>query len=148
VATSIAAFIGWAPQGPTSEAQLVLSFADYARLFGGLDSRSLLGYAVSQFFGNGGSQAYIIRLADTTAVAATTSLTATGGALNITAWSSGAWGNNYGILIKRQIVGGTATGRFRLQVVAVAGTQQTVVESFDNLSLVNPIPRGASSRTF
>ena len=142
VATSIAAFIGWAPQGPTAEAQLVLSFADYTRIFGGLDSRSLLGYAVSQFFGNGGSQAYIIRLADTTAVAATTGLTATGGSLNITASSPGGWGSNYGVLIKNQTAGGSPTGRFRLQVVVVKGTQQTVVESFDNLSLVNPDPSG------
>ena len=43
VATSIAAFIGWAPQGPTDQAQLVLSFADYSRRFGGLDTRSYLG---------------------------------------------------------------------------------------------------------
>ncbi len=62
VATSIAAFVGWAPEGPTSEAVLVQSWTDYARQFGGLDSRSLLGYSVSQFFSNGGGQAYIVRL--------------------------------------------------------------------------------------
>ena len=49
VATSIAAFVGWAPQGPTGEAVLVESFPEFQRLFGGLDSRSLLGYAVNQF---------------------------------------------------------------------------------------------------
>ena len=64
VATSIAAFVGWAPQGPTDQATLVLSWADFQRQFGGLDSRSLLGYAVNQFFMNGGQQAYIIRLVD------------------------------------------------------------------------------------
>jgi len=62
VATSIAAFVGWAPMGPVDEAMLVESWADYQALFGGLDSRSLLGYAVSQFFANGGQQAYIVRL--------------------------------------------------------------------------------------
>src|SRR5512140_2984451 len=62
VATSIAAFVGWAPKGPTDEAGLVLSFADFQRQYGGLDSRSLLGYAVSQFFSNGGQQAYVVRL--------------------------------------------------------------------------------------
>jgi hypothetical protein len=40
VATSIAAFIGWAPKGPTTRAQLVLSWADFTNQFGGLDSRS------------------------------------------------------------------------------------------------------------
>ncbi len=62
VATSIAAFVGWAPKGPTTEATMVESFAEYQALFGGLDARSLLGYAVNQFFANGGQQAYIIRL--------------------------------------------------------------------------------------
>src|ERR1700729_2948138 len=62
VATSIAAFVGWAPQGPTTEAVLVQSFSDYQRQFGGLDARSYLGYAVNQFFANGGQQAYIVRL--------------------------------------------------------------------------------------
>src|SRR5215831_2490894 len=62
VATSIAAFVGWAAKGPTGAAGLVLSFADYQRQYGGLDARSRLGYAVSQFFTNGGQQAYIVRL--------------------------------------------------------------------------------------
>jgi hypothetical protein len=63
VATSIAAFVGWADQGPINEAALVLSFPDFTNQFGGLDSRSYLGYAVNQFFANGGQQAYIVRLA-------------------------------------------------------------------------------------
>ena len=62
VATSIAAFIGWAPQGPTTEATLIESWSDYQSAFGGLDSRSLLGYSVNQFFANGGQEAYVIRL--------------------------------------------------------------------------------------
>jgi phage tail sheath protein FI len=66
VATSIAAFVGWAPQGPTDRAVLVESPSDYARQFGGLVSGALLGYAVNHFFNNGGRQAYIVRLVDTT----------------------------------------------------------------------------------
>src|SRR5450755_1758743 len=63
VATSIAAFIGWAPQGPVLEPTLVQSWSDYQALFGGLsNSASYLSYAVNQFFGNGGTQAYIVRL--------------------------------------------------------------------------------------
>jgi len=62
VATSIGAFIGWAPQGSVSEAVLVQSWSEYQTEFGGLDSRSWLGYAVNQFFANGGSQCYIVRL--------------------------------------------------------------------------------------
>jgi phage tail sheath protein FI len=62
VATSIGAFVGWAPQGPVTEATLVESWSDYVAQFGGLDTRSWLGYAVNQFFANGGSECYIIRL--------------------------------------------------------------------------------------
>ncbi|HEY5139227.1 MAG TPA: phage tail sheath family protein, partial [Methylococcales bacterium] len=61
VATSIAAFVGWAPKGSSDRAELVLSWLDYERKFGGLDRRSLLGYAVYHFFANGGQQAYIVR---------------------------------------------------------------------------------------
>jgi phage tail sheath protein FI len=62
VATSIGAFVGWAPQGPVTEATLIESWSDYVAQFGGLDTRSWLGYAVNQFFANGGSECYIIRL--------------------------------------------------------------------------------------
>lgn len=91
VATSIAAFIGWAAQGPVSEAVLVQSWMDFARQFGGLDSRSYLGYAVNQFFGNGGQQAYIIRLVWTDAATASTTV----GGLKLWANSPGIWANNY-----------------------------------------------------
>ena len=50
VATSITLFIGWAPRGPTDRALRLTSFADYERLYGGLDRRALLGYSVKQFY--------------------------------------------------------------------------------------------------
>src|ERR1700679_3188602 len=73
VATSVAAFVGWADQGPTTQATLVESWSDFQTQFGGLDSRSLLGYAVNQFFANGGAQAYIVRLTYTDAKTASSS---------------------------------------------------------------------------
>jgi uncharacterized protein len=63
VATSITAFIGSALRGPTELPGSVNSFADFERLYGGLWAQSTLGYAVQQFFANGGSQALIIRVA-------------------------------------------------------------------------------------
>lgn len=62
VATSITAFIGWAPKGPIDEATFIGNWSDYVTQFGGFDSRSNLGYAVNQFFANGGQQAYIVRI--------------------------------------------------------------------------------------
>jgi uncharacterized protein YjdB len=62
VATSIAAFIGWAPQGPVNEAVMVESFPAYQAIFGSFVPGVYLAYAVNQFFQNGGQQAYIVRL--------------------------------------------------------------------------------------
>jgi len=62
VATSITAFIGGALRGPTDVPGPVNSFADFERLYGGLWTQSALGYAVKQFFLNGGSQALIVRV--------------------------------------------------------------------------------------
>ena len=62
VATSIAAFIGRAQRGPTNEAKTINNFFDFDRIFGGLWLESALGYAVRDFYLNGGSQAIIVRL--------------------------------------------------------------------------------------
>lgn len=62
VATSITAFIGRALRGPTDEPLTLNSFADFERKFGGLWVDSNLGYAVRDFFLNGGSQALVVRL--------------------------------------------------------------------------------------
>jgi uncharacterized protein len=62
VATSITAFIGRALYGPDDVPITVNSFGDFERIFGGLWTGSTLGYAVRDFFQNGGGQAIIVRL--------------------------------------------------------------------------------------
>ena len=144
VATSIGAFVGWAAQGPTDGATRVQSWSDYQRAFGGLDSRSNLGYAVSQFFANGGQQTYIVRLvadgsnATTAAAVANTLLKDASEAnfLSLHASSAGAWGNHYGVVAQVSSLDAT---RFCLSVGWVADmaqpTQYSIVESFESLSL-------------
>jgi hypothetical protein len=68
---------------------MVLSWADYARTYGGLIAGFPLGYTVSQFFANGGNQAYIIRLTDGS-TAAVASLTLSAGAASGGTASGGA----------------------------------------------------------
>lgn len=63
-ATSVALFIGGSPRGPVDRTVRITSFADYEREFGGLDRRTLLSYAVKQFYDNGGADACVLRLAD------------------------------------------------------------------------------------
>jgi phage tail sheath protein FI len=144
VATSIAAFIGWATKGPTDKAQRVLSWPDFERRFGGLDIRSPLGYAVYSFFANGGRDAYVIRLAnesigdepadEDTAIAADQDID---GKLTLTALSPGEWGNHYGF---KTVPRSDDATRFRLQVlffnkVDDSDEKGVVVESFENLSM-------------
>ena len=62
VATSITAFIGRALRGPVNEAVTINSYGDFERIFGGLWVGSSMGYAVRDFYLNGGSQAIIVRL--------------------------------------------------------------------------------------
>ncbi len=62
VATSITAFIGRAQRGPVNKAITINNYGDFERLFGGLWVESTLGYAVRDFYLNGGSQGIIVRL--------------------------------------------------------------------------------------
>lgn len=62
VATSITAFIGRALRGPVNKATTINSFGDFERIFGGLWVDSTLGFAVRDFYINGGQQAIIVRL--------------------------------------------------------------------------------------
>ena len=70
VGTSTAGFVGMAQKGPIEgPPQLVTSFADFKRIYGGYLSANeygdyhYLAYAVEQYFFNGGSRAYIMRVA-------------------------------------------------------------------------------------
>ena len=88
VATSITAFIGRALRGPEDDPTRVQSFAEYERVFGNLWRESSMGYAVQQFFQNGGSDALIIRVQNG-ADPATLTLPA---GFDLVASSGGDWG--------------------------------------------------------
>ncbi len=62
VATSITAFVGRTLRGPVNEPVTITNFGDFERLFGGIWVNSTLGYAVRDFYNNGGSLALIVRL--------------------------------------------------------------------------------------
>lgn len=146
VATSIAAFVGWAPKGSTDRAELILSWPDFDRKFGGLDARSLLGYSVYQFFANGGQIAYVVRLvtagsnnAADNAQAASVTLDV----LKVTAQSAGLYGNDYAVVTKKRTDGSDDDKkRFQLQVVNIAQDKKGIpIETFENLSMNANDPR-------
>lgn len=76
VSTSTAGFLGVAEMGATEGLpELITSFSDFQRQFGGYLPESygtyrFLSYAVDNFFTNGGSRCYVMRVAPSDAVAA------------------------------------------------------------------------------
>lgn len=117
VGTSTAGFVGMAQKGPTKGMPvLITSLADYQRRFGGFLAERTYGdlrflpYAVEQFFNNGGSTCYVMRVCKEVAAGAesdgTETIEATGTLqtakgvaeeaqqfITMTAANPGEWGN-------------------------------------------------------
>ena len=64
LATARTAFVGRTLRGPVNRPVFIRSFAEFQHGFGGLWQPSLLGYAIEQFFDNGGREALIVRVAN------------------------------------------------------------------------------------
>lgn len=102
VSTSTAGFIGLAERGPVEGTpQLVTNFADFKRKYGGYLSENefgeyrFLAYGVEQFFINGGSRCFIVRVAPEDAAAATGFAPSKDApVLTFTAKNPGIWGNS------------------------------------------------------
>ena len=88
VPTSTAAFIGETERGPTMP-QLVTSYKDYQRWFGGVfGDTKFMPYAVNGFFENGGKRLYVCRITDDAATPAE----AVFGPFIVRAVGGGTWG--------------------------------------------------------
>ncbi|MGK9169302.1 phage tail sheath subtilisin-like domain-containing protein [Inquilinus limosus] len=145
VATSITAFIGRTRRGPPNDPVRVQSFAEFERSFGGLWSESTLGYAVAQFFQNGGGDALIVRVAGSGGKASEASVSklipgaadspATG-TLTLVAASAGTWGDS--LRARIEPVSGADDTVFNLTVL---DGQTGTTEQFLNLSTDAASPR-------
>jgi uncharacterized protein len=148
VATSVTAFVGRALRGPTDQDAkqcpvLINSYGEFERIFGGLWVESTMGFAVRDFFSNGGSQALIVRIYKTDGVAPPSALLAANG-LALRAASPGAWGGQLRVRIDHDT---RTTAAFPLEDVAKLfnlsvkemGTGQT--EVFRNVSIALNHPR-------
>ena len=137
VATSIAAFVGYTSRGLDNRAKQIFSFADFERAFGGLAADSELSYAVQQFFQNGGTEAYVVRVPkhDSTPAAVTLLNGVGGGAqpsLVVTMLSNGTWSDN--VIVDVDYDGVSDTHSFNLTIADLAAS---VSESFDNVTIDN-----------
>jgi uncharacterized protein len=146
VATSITAFVGRALRGPTdadedSPFTTISSYGDFERTFGGLWLGSALGFAVRDFFLNGGSQALIVRCYRPDGAAADRATMSING-LDLEAASPGAWGNQLRVRIDhdtRPLLPTEAPNSlFNLSVKDV-GTG--AIEIFRNVSITAGHPR-------
>src|SRR5687767_5774788 len=64
VSTSIAMFIGATDRGPINKPTRLFNLTEFARKFGTGSSKGELAAAVRLFFNNGGTQAYVTRIAN------------------------------------------------------------------------------------
>ncbi|MCA2218008.1 phage tail sheath family protein [Jidongwangia harbinensis] len=89
VPTAVPAFVGVALRGPVNEPRHITSWADFERIFGGLDASSMMSYVVLHYYQHGGSAAEIVRIAKSDAAEATIDLQ---DGVTLKAASPGDWG--------------------------------------------------------
>lgn len=133
VATSITAFVGRAARGPVDEARTITSYADFERIYGGLWLDSNLGYAVRDFYTQGGTTAVIVRVHQTAANDVATITFGPAGPTRIVfeAANPGTWGGEMSATIDNEVSDTTDTSLFNL-IVTDNGTGR--VETFRNVS--------------
>lgn len=154
VATSITAFVGRAAAGPTNDPQMLTSFADYERRFGGLAIDCPMSYAVRDFYLNGGTMALVVRVVHDDASTATITLAGSGSPaddLVLEASSVGGWGNRLSAAVDydtdralpRTSPPSTNEQRFNLTVryQPRAGRDEFLFETFGSVSTDPADPR-------
>jgi uncharacterized protein len=139
VATSIAAFLGRTAKGPMNKAVRCFNYSDFTRAFGGPHPESDLGQSVRMFFDNGGTDCYIVRLADGGQKAAITLTDNRGngaanpGVLTATAKTEGLWGN--GLRLEVDYNTPTPDETFNLTIIHHEGGTELSRERHPNLSM-------------
>lgn len=159
VSTSVGAFVDGFGRGPSNVAIQIFGMADFTREFGGLHRNSPGSYAIRQFFENGGSEAFVVRVvradgnATERAVAAAGALNASNGNQLLTATAGrrvrgatvqdhGGWGNNLYLEVDYDTA--TPGSSFNLtvsEVLEVDGRREVQrTETFRNLVLADGQP--------
>ncbi|MCK4762158.1 MAG: phage tail sheath family protein [Candidatus Aminicenantes bacterium] len=142
--TSTAAFVGLTEKGPTDGVERITNWTEYQKHYGIFIPGSYLAESVFQFFNNGGSQCYIVRVTRTDAAAAAVTVqnreATPADAITFSAKNEGAWGNS----LHLQIEDGTddSANTFKVSIrIAEPGTDSEEIkdtdprEVFDNLSM-------------
>jgi len=146
VSTSVAAFVGAAKRGPINSPTHVLSFSDFERSFGGLDVNSEMSYAVRQFFLNGGSDAWVVRVAANVSTAAVTLPDAAAATvMTVTAVDGGKAGNNIQLILDWQTSNPASTFNLSAIYQNPDNPPDRISERFQNLSMNSADPQYAET---
>lgn len=160
--TSVAAFVGPVPRGPVGEPVFITSPTQFAQIFGdpgdtGGGIRNLgehpdrFAHAVNAFFANGGSKAYVMRVAETAGAGAPAAADATmpnpadaARGFLLTATSPGQWAN--GLVAQLRTTDDGPDPDLDLGYTLEIGIPDAddaliVLESFDGLSMDSNSPR-------
>jgi hypothetical protein len=135
VSTANTAFVDYFTRGVMNQAVRLTSYADFERVFGGLDPLSEASYGIRQYYLNGGTVAWVVRVAS--GHPAKAALVLEGGSppqatLTIRANSEGEWAN-----VSIQVAVVEADGeRFNLFVRQVAVDNGDVVLGVDKKPVV------------
>ncbi|HEY7427557.1 MAG TPA: hypothetical protein VH682_25220, partial [Gemmataceae bacterium] len=158
VAISTAAFIGTFRKGLLNEAVQLFSLADFEREYGGLERNSEASYAIQQFFLNGGTEAWVVRVGHDAkeAVIKLKSEIGSGGknVVNVRAGrfirgaqaiNPGAWGNFLRVEVDHNGTADNATFNLTISEVRVDGDRTTVLqaETFPGLTMTPDTPNNA-----
>lgn len=139
--------VGMAERGPTDHATLVNSLTDFMAAYGGQTTYGALYDALTTYFQEGGSRAYVARVAGPSATSgslASPLLDQASGTpvatLNVTASSPGAWSTAVSI----QVLAGSTAATFRLQVFYGG----MLVEDYTNLGSPQEAVSKVNARSF
>lgn len=136
VSTSDTAFIDTFARGPVGRAVRVTSLDDFERRFGGLHQASEASYAIAQYYLNGGSIAWVVRVGGAAApVAAGIALDGDaayyggGGDLWLQASSPGLWGKAIQVGVDHETADPSTEFNLAIREVRNVGGRLTVVAS-------------------
>ena len=135
VGTSTGAFVGVAEKGPINEPKLITNWTQFVETYGSYIADGFLAYSLFQFFNEGGTKCYVVRVATDAAATASVNLADDQGVntLKIDALSMGTHGNKIAIDVKE--ASEEPDNHFKLEVKY----DENVIEVYDNLSMVEMV---------
>jgi phage tail sheath protein FI len=137
VSTSTAMFIGRTERGVMDKPTRVFNYSEFSRKFGTSTSASELATAVRLFFANGGTQAYVMRIAKNATKASVTlkDITGTDDVLTLTAREAGGRGGELRVAVDYNTPTPDSTFNLRVFRVDPTSLQESELEVHSNLTM-------------